>query len=38
VQAMTYSSEPEPVIVLLDSRGIVATRDDGKTWEIVLPG
>jgi hypothetical protein len=37
VQAMTYSSEPEPVLVLLDSRGIVASRDDGKTWETVLP-
>jgi hypothetical protein len=37
VQAMTYSSEPEPVLVLLDARGIVASRDGGNTWETVLP-
>jgi hypothetical protein len=37
VQAMTYSTEPQPVLVLLDSRGIVASRDAGKTWETVLP-
>ena len=37
VQAMTYSTEPQPVLVLLDGRGIVASRDNGQTWETVLP-
>ena len=37
VQAMTYSSAPEPLLVLIDSRGVVVSRDDGETWEAVLP-
>jgi photosystem II stability/assembly factor-like uncharacterized protein len=36
VEAMTWVAEPEPILVVMDARGISASRDDGATWETVL--
>jgi hypothetical protein len=37
VEAMTWAARPQPLLVVLDARGIRWSADDGETWEDILP-